>query len=236
MINSIKYILKERKMQQKELINDGVKKQYISRWINRERKFDILQLQFWIETLNVPERFIIDDDGYCKLLNENEFQELKDYLFNQQLSNMPYEFQKSMQIQVLERTRDLDLRISKVQKNIRNDILNTVYFKSCLDNEVESALDSSNSNACFYEDIIFLHKNKVLNRNEWFLLIKALGNIDEKMSSKTRKEEMILINNIRESIRNYREYVAIKEKEQLENNHKLALEWMECFDYEEFDY
>lgn len=232
MINSVKYILKERKMQQKELINNGVKKQYISRWINRERKFDVLQLQFWIEKLNVPEKFIVDNDGYCKLLNDNEFIELKNYLFNQKLDLMPSKIRDSTGTILLERRHDLNTKISKLQKALRKDIINTVYYLSTLDNEGELSLDASIVNAEFYENIINLHKNKALNLDEWFLLINALSNINENMTSQSHKEEVILINSIRKSIQNYRKYIETKEKERFRHNHNLALEFMEMFDYE----
>ena len=232
MINSVKFILKERKLKQSDLKkNESVRKQYISRWINRERKFDYSHLKHWKETLGVEEKYIVGDDGYCKLLNEVEFQELKDILFVEKFNNIPDKFKESEQIDKMIRRRALNKRISKVNKAVNKDINSTIYHYNNSDDIESVALDSANRNVNFYETVICLHKSKLLSEDEWYLILKALTKVDETMIS-TAKEEAIFINSIRDAIKKYRKYIETEEQKRMNERIELAKECMELFEYD----
>lgn len=161
MVNSIKFILAKRNLQQKDLTTENIQKQAVSRWILRERKINKNIIPFWEELLNVPAKYFVDDKGYCKELNDEELPALIDYLYDTQLlPESKNEYQDKY---------TLSSEVTKLQRHIREDICNIDDSKSIKENIKEQEM-----NLMFYKRILKLHKNKNISNDKWMTFFKEL--------------------------------------------------------------
>lgn len=222
MINSIKYILKKRNMQQKMLIiAEAREKQYVSRYVNRERKIPEKVIEKWEKILDVPYEYFVDGIGYCKLLTSNDKEQLEDYLISQEFS--AEENEKIAELIQREYDeilywRDIERNVkeiqSKVKKNIYSDIAADVSSKKEAGWQIET-------NIKFYEHFLKLKNSGKIHALEWSSVFKALSCL----LMKNVKSEVFgndeLARNIYSIIIEYRKEQELKRKKDIEEYEAL---------------
>lgn len=222
MINSIKFILNYKNMQQKELESTNDSKQTVSRWVLRKRKIPSHIINKWEVILNVPSKFFVDKEGYCKELNDAELSELRDYFFYRQYEGLEDKFRTNYQVQKQERLYEFSKRVVSIQKKIKSDI----YDVHCNDiDEFDEIINIQENNVLYYEKILYLHKCNKIHSDEWDFIFKTLFLIADNASEEKVNEENILVQELYKLIINNR----IKQKEK---NMQMFNELNELFDFD----
>lgn len=177
MVNSLKYILAKKKMSQTELADAiNYSKQQISKVIYHQRKVsDELQEKI-SEELNVPSSFFVDENRYCRLLTDDEVEELDMYFIKMDLEvdtkNQDLKLCLSQEQIKRERYLHIKSQTRKILKGISKDI-DTPRTDDEIDSEDEY-LGHIESNLLFYEKFVKLRNNFKIDSREWDDLWLAL--------------------------------------------------------------
>lgn len=232
MANSVQVILKKRNMLQKELIvkNYG-DKQNVSRYVLRKRKIPRDLVPIWEKLLNVPEKYFVDEKGFCRELNSSEESELEDFLICQQYDvNEKGEIKGWIDEQVFLQQRSIGIKhgIKKINKRIEKDILLKNEEREC--NSEKEWLDEVESNLYFYENMLDIIESKKIKYYEWNSICKVLSifmlsnnNYKEVATKKMSVMEMTIY-----------EAICKNRKEKEKNDSELLAWYKEMWgDYEE---
>lgn len=211
MKNSIKYILEKRNMQQKELNFGKYKKQYVSKVIHRHFAIRPELITKWESILQVPSRFFVDSNGLCKELNSIDIQELDSFINTQFFIDREKELQQFSECELALREHSLSLNITKLQRNIRKDILTVNGDVDC----VSSALDIQENNLWFYKDILELHKYGYLSHDEWKSFFKAFQYVLDGTEDHLVAKDNALVYGMFVLLKRARELNAIKQQKYL---------------------
>ena len=211
MKNSIKYILDKRNMLQKELIPSGFSKQYVSKVINRHFAIPEGLITIWEQVLRVPSKFFVGNKGLCKELNSIDIQELDSFINAQFFIENEKDLQQFSETELALREHSLTLNITKLQRNIRKDILTVNGDVDC----VSSALDIQENNLWFYKDILELHKYGHLSHDEWQSFFKAFHYVLDGTEDRLVAEDNALVYGMFVLLKRARELNAIKQQKYL---------------------
>lgn len=177
-------------MQQKELECTISKrkftKQYISKVINREYRINKLLVPKWVEILNIPEKYIVDEDGYCKELNSFEIYEIDRYLNSQKFIEYNDEIQNMSDAEEKIREYELSRDVTKLQRQIRKDI----FSENVPVTSIFESLDLRENNLLFYEKILEFRESHPINKKEWDSLFKAFYYLLDNAPEEQVKEDI----------------------------------------------
>lgn len=225
MKNSVKYILDKRNMKQKQLIYGRYSKQYISKVINRHFAIPEALITIWEQVLRVPPRFFVDNKGLCKELNSIDIQELDSFINAQIFIENEKELQQFSETELALREHSLTLNITKLQRNIRKDILSVQGDIDC----VSDALDVQENNLWFYKDILELHKYGYLSHDEWQSFLKAFQYVLDGTEDHLVANDNALVYGMFVLLKRARELNAIKQQKYLREYEELFGPMLENF-------
>lgn len=213
MKNAIKYILDRRDMKQQELVVSLYNKQYVSKVVNRHFRIPKALEEEWEKILRVPSEYFVDKKGLCKELNSLDIHKLDNFFNAQAYLEMEEELQKMPQTEIALRNHALSMNITKLQRNIRKDILS-------VPNEVTDAVEALNVqeyNYWFYKKVYDAHNNGHLCDDEWKSLFRAFSYVAENTAEDGVAEENALVRGVFALIKKTREENAQKQELQIQD-------------------
>lgn len=182
MSNALKVILKERGLSQTDIARSiFVVKQTVSKWVLRQKKIPWETIYFLAEKLDVPHEKFVDENRWCKLLNEDEEKDLRNYLLNQQFEHIEKttfdkgeeEIEDALLYPYLLAKRESAAIIEAraVKQKLGNDVFKTQKSKHI---SREQCIDDIENNTSFYKKILFLRENDRIESDEWDGILIAL--------------------------------------------------------------
>lgn len=175
MSNSIKYILKIRGMQHKELCFDTMQRQYVSRYINRQRKIPEYVQEKWEKIMRVPSKYFVDEKRFCKELSLDDKQRLEDYLLSQQFSdteNDEWGWMMSRERQRAERMQYIQYELKRIKKQVEEDVYSV---PDVADPMEEYVIDNIESNLQFYNRFLTLKSSNKISNEDWNGVFRAMS-------------------------------------------------------------
>ena len=163
-------------MQQKMLIiAEAREKQYVSRYVNRERKIPEKVIEKWEKMLGVPKEYFVDSKNYCKLLTPDDRDRLEDYLISQEFSA-----EKNEKIaELIQREydeivywRDIENNVKEIQSKVKKDIYSDIPADVSSKEEAGFQIEA---NIRFYKELLKLKKSGKIDVLEWGSVFKALS-------------------------------------------------------------
>lgn len=178
MNNALKIILKERKLTQNYLaFHFKCVKQNVSKWVLRERKIPQYSITELEKIFGVPSRYFVGEDGYCKILTDDEKTELEIYLSTEIFQTNGSESEElrrwlEEQRNPEEQRRAFYCDIKKINARIKEDILSNPREETI--NSYEDWLNCVETNIFFYNRILKLRGSKRITDREWSSIGRAL--------------------------------------------------------------
>lgn len=187
MINSVKLIINIRGITQNQLkVATFGARQNVSRWIARGHKIPEDLRPYWENILGVDQSWFVDEDGYCRLLDEKEAYELEEVILTQAFDCPDIDYQANVQKQRIERIHHDMVAKEKLLAAIEEDIFEMQYNADEM--LPEEQLDILEENMSIYEKILEIRKTKSISRIEWFYVLRALSELSSNSDIGTKKE------------------------------------------------
>ena len=163
-------------MQQKMLIiAEAREKQYVSRYVNRERKIPEKVIEKWEKMLGVPKEYFVDSKKYCKLLTPDDRDRLEDYLVSQEFSAEENEKIAELiqrEYDEIVYWRDIENNVKEIQSKVKKDIYSDIPADVSSKEEAGFQIEA---NIRFYKELLKLKKSGKIDVLEWGSVFKALS-------------------------------------------------------------
>ena len=204
MINSVKLIINVRDIKQNQLkVATFGARQNVSRWIARGHKIPEDLIPYWESILGVDQSWFVDEDGYCRLLDEKEAYELEELILTQAYECPDIDYRDNTMKQRIERIHSVMVAKEKLISTIEEDIFDTQYNAEEMLPEEE--LGILEANLSFYQRICEMRKSKKISETEWTYLFRALSYLISANNNENEIEKDTIAGQIYGIFRNDRE-------------------------------